>query len=120
MYDAELDAAAGLARRAGSLILEYYAKEIIAEEKLGVDNFYEPVTEADRMASRIIVDGLSERLIFREFYPRGLTAVDDLDEATLGTRPTLSHASAALEMQNLVRRILGLTAAPAGAVANAA
>lgn len=61
MYDAELDAAAGLARRAGSLILEYYAKEIIAEEKLGVDNFYEPVTEADRMASRIIVDGLSER-----------------------------------------------------------
>ena len=60
MYDAELDAAAGLARRAGSLILEYYAKEIIAEEKLGVDNFYEPVTEADRMASRIIVDGLSK------------------------------------------------------------
>jgi len=61
MYEAEIDAARALARRAGSLILEYYAKEIIAEEKLGVDNFYEPVTEADRMASRIIVDGLSEQ-----------------------------------------------------------
>ena len=59
MCEAEIDAAKALARRAGTLILEYYAKEIIAEEKLGVDNFYEPVTEADRMASRIIVDGLS-------------------------------------------------------------
>lgn len=61
MYEAEIDAAKALARRAGSLILEYYAKEIIAEEKLGVDNFYEPVTEADRMASRIIVEGLSKQ-----------------------------------------------------------
>jgi 3'(2'), 5'-bisphosphate nucleotidase len=60
MYEKELDAARGLARKAGTVILEYYAKEIIAEEKLGVDNFYEPVTEADRMASRIIVDGLTE------------------------------------------------------------
>ena len=60
MYKKELDAARGLARKAGAVILEYYAKEIIAEEKLGVDNFYEPVTEADRMASRIIVDGLTE------------------------------------------------------------
>ena len=60
MYEKELDVAQKLARDAGTLILDYYAKEIIAEEKLGVDNFYEPVTEADRMASRIIVDGLTE------------------------------------------------------------
>src|SRR3954465_11741012 len=60
MYEKELETAQALARKAGVLILEYYAKEIIAEEKLGVDNFYEPVTEADRMASRLIVDGLSE------------------------------------------------------------
>jgi chromosome partitioning protein len=40
------------------------------------------------------VDGLAERVIFREFYPRGLTAVDDIDEITLGTRPTMSHVSA--------------------------
>ena len=33
------------------------------------------------------VDGFAERVIFREFYPRGLTALDDLDEDTLGTRP---------------------------------
>jgi chromosome partitioning protein len=51
------------------------------------------------------VDGLAERVIFREFYPRGLTAVDDLDEATLGTRPTMSHLTARLEMENLLSAI---------------
>ena len=49
-----------------------------------------------------LVDGFAERMIFREFYPRGLTALDDLNEATLGTRPTMSHASARLEVANLV------------------
>ena len=34
------------------------------------------------------IDGIAERLIFREFYPRGLTAFDDGTETTLGTRPT--------------------------------
>ena len=51
------------------------------------------------------VDGLAERVIFREFYPRGLTAVDDLDELTLGTRPTMSHATARMEMENLLAAI---------------
>jgi chromosome partitioning protein len=48
------------------------------------------------------VDGLAERMIFREFFPRGLTALDDLNEGTLGTRPTLSHASARQEVENLL------------------
>jgi chromosome partitioning protein len=48
------------------------------------------------------VDGLAERMIFREFFPRGLTALDDLDEGTLGTRPTLSHATARQEVENLI------------------
>jgi chromosome partitioning protein len=52
-------------------------------------------------------EGLAERVIFREFYPRGLTAIDDLDELTLGTRPTLSHATAQLEVQSLVAALLG-------------
>lgn len=53
-----------------------------------------------------LVDGLAERVIFREFYPRGLTALDDLNEKTLGVRPTLSHATARLEIENLLRAIL--------------
>lgn len=53
------------------------------------------------------IEGLAERVIFREFYPRGLTAMDDLDEATLGTRPTMSHVTAQLEVQNLIAALLG-------------
>ena len=52
------------------------------------------------------VEGLAERMIFRELYPRGLTAVDDIDDITLGTRPTMSHVTARLEMQNLLGCIL--------------
>ena len=48
------------------------------------------------------IDGLSERVIFREFYPRGLTALDDVNEVTLGTRPTMSHVAARQEVQSLL------------------
>lgn len=48
------------------------------------------------------VDGIAERLIFREFYPRGLTAFDEVKEKTLGTRPTMSHAIARQEVQSLL------------------
>jgi chromosome partitioning protein len=47
-------------------------------------------------------DGLAERVVFREFYPRGLTALDDLDESTLGTRPSLSHLTARQEVEILL------------------
>lgn len=60
MLEKELETAIRLARHAGTKVLEYYALEIIAEEKLGIDNFAEPVTAADRASSRIIVDGLHE------------------------------------------------------------
>jgi chromosome partitioning protein len=51
------------------------------------------------------LEGLAERTIFREFVSRELTAVDDPDEITLGTGPTMSHVSARLEMQNLIGAI---------------
>jgi len=51
------------------------------------------------------VEGLAERLIFREYYPRGLTAMDELDRRTLGTRPTMSHATARFEVENLLREM---------------
>lgn len=60
MLEKELETAVALARIAGARILEFYALEIVAEEKLGADNLIEPVTIADRTASRIIVEGLSE------------------------------------------------------------
>jgi chromosome partitioning protein len=45
---------------------------------------------------------LGDRVVFREYYPRGLTAMDDLNEATLGTRPTMSHLTARVEVENLI------------------
>ena len=46
--------------------------------------------------------GFAERVVYREFFPRGLTALDDLDEATLGTRPNLSHVTAREEVMSLI------------------
>lgn len=60
MLSTELDAAKLLARKAGSAILRHYSTDIISEHKLGVDNRAEPVTAADREASRIIVEGLEK------------------------------------------------------------
>jgi chromosome partitioning protein len=49
-----------------------------------------------------IAEGISERLIFRELFPRGLTALDRLDKETLGSEPTLSHLSARREIRALI------------------
>jgi chromosome partitioning protein len=50
-------------------------------------------------------DGFAERVIFREFFPRGLTALDDLDQNTLGTRPSLSHVTAREEVEVLLKAL---------------
>ena len=51
------------------------------------------------------VDGFAERVVYREFFPRGLTALDDIDEATLGTRPNLGHVTAREEVTSLLRQL---------------
>src|SRR5262245_12872458 len=47
-------------------------------------------------------EGLAERLVYREFFPRGLTALDHIDEETLGARPSLAHVSAREEVMALI------------------
>ena len=47
-------------------------------------------------------DGISERVVFREFFPIGLTALDDFDEHVLGGKPTLSHLAARQEIRQLI------------------
>jgi chromosome partitioning protein len=51
------------------------------------------------------IEGLAERVVFREFFLRGLTALDELDEATLGKRPTLSHVTARQEVDALLEAL---------------
>jgi chromosome partitioning protein len=48
------------------------------------------------------VDGFAERVVYREFFPRGLTALDELDPAVLGVRPSLSHITAREEVRTLL------------------
>ena len=51
------------------------------------------------------VEGLAERVVFREFFLRGLTALDSFDEASLGKRPTMSHMTARQEVETLLEAI---------------
>jgi chromosome partitioning protein len=48
------------------------------------------------------IEGFAERVVYREFFPRGLTALDSLDETTLGTRPNMSHVTAREEVMSLL------------------
>lgn len=62
----------------------------------------EALQDLARLLNFRCIEGLGERVIFREFYPRGLTALDDISETTLGTRPTMSHVTARREVQGLI------------------
>ena len=62
----------------------------------------------DQLAVRLgfrAIDGLAERVVYRELFPRGLTALDDLDETTLGQRPNMAHVTAREEVMALLRQL---------------
>ena len=49
-----------------------------------------------------LADGISERVIFRELFPVGFTALDEIPSQLLGGGLTLSHLSARQEVRALV------------------
>jgi chromosome partitioning protein len=49
--------------------------------------------------------GLSERVVFREFFPVGLTAFDQLNGPMLGATPSMSHLMARIEVRELIEAI---------------
>jgi len=51
------------------------------------------------------IDGLVERSVYREFFPRGLTALDDLDQSTPGTLSNMSHIAARKEVTSLLSQL---------------
>ena len=59
MLKKELAPAVALAREAGKRILEHSATNFCPEKKLSVDNYYEPVTIADKESSKMIVNGIA-------------------------------------------------------------
>jgi len=48
------------------------------------------------------VDGFAERVVYREYFPRGLTALDDVEESTLGLRSNVSQFTARDEVKVLI------------------
>ena len=62
----------------------------------------EGIDELGRQLGFRAIDGFAERVVYREFFPRGLTALDDLNEDTLGQRPNLSHVTAREEVKALI------------------
>jgi len=54
-----------------------------------------------RLGTRL-AEGISERVIFRELFPIGLTALDELGQGGSGIGPTLSHLSARQEIRSLL------------------
>ena len=65
----------------------------------------EGIAELGKRMGFRCVDGLAERVVYREFFPRGLTAFDDLDEQTLGIRPNMSHLTAREEVIALLNAL---------------
>lgn len=65
----------------------------------------EGLTELSKRMAFRCVDGFAERVVYREFFPRGLTALDNLDEVTLGMRPNMSHVTAREEVIALLNSL---------------
>jgi chromosome partitioning protein len=65
----------------------------------------EGINELSKRMGFRTAEGIAERVVYREFFPRGLTALDDLDEATLGMRPTMSHVTAREEVIALLNSL---------------
>jgi chromosome partitioning protein len=51
------------------------------------------------------VDGFTEREVYREFFPRGLTALDNLGAAGIGTNPRLDQVASRKEVASLLFRL---------------
>jgi 3'(2'), 5'-bisphosphate nucleotidase len=73
IYDRELRVALDLAKEAGAAIMSYYQGPLQIEQKSQLDDF-EPVTQADKVANEMIVQGLD-----REFPADGILAEESED-----------------------------------------
>jgi chromosome partitioning protein len=62
----------------------------------------EGVLELARQLGFRHIDGFAERAIYREFFPRGLTALDDISDDGSGQRSQQSHQTAGDEVRALI------------------
>jgi chromosome partitioning protein len=58
-----------------------------------------------RKAGFQVATGLSERVVYRQFFPIGLTAFDSLETSLLGLKPTMAHVLARQEVRQLIASV---------------
>lgn len=84
MLEKELETAVALAETAGAAIMKIYEEGFVVEQKFITETYSEPVTAADKTASRIIVTGLADQFpgdaILSEEEP------DDIDRRLSSSR----------------------------------
>ncbi|MBZ0216762.1 MAG: division plane positioning ATPase MipZ [Fimbriimonadaceae bacterium] len=75
---------------------------ISREEKSGRINSHDKLHELSRRLGFRISDPIAERAVFRDLFLKGLTALDLMDEETLGVEPELAHLAARQEIRALM------------------
>ncbi len=96
------------ARRQRRIIEEAVADWIVVCNRVGqfeTRNGRQVVEGLEILSRRLgfrLSDGFSERVIYRELFPRGLTVLDALEEPALGQKASLSHVSARQEVRILI------------------
>ena len=71
---------------------------------------YQTLVTSAQKAGFQTATGLSERVIYREFFPIGLTAFDSMETSLLGVKPTISHVVARQEVRQLIASVNLLSA----------
>lgn len=66
----------------------------------------EGLADLSRRLNFRLANGFAERVVYRELFLRGLTALDKLDERTLGFAPNMSHLAARHEVLALLDTLL--------------
>jgi chromosome partitioning protein len=69
-------------------------------------NLADGLSDLSRRLNFRLAEGFGERVVYRELFPRGLTALDTLDEKTLGVKPNMSHLAARYEVRALIDMLL--------------
>ena len=96
------------ARRQRRIIEEAAADWIVVRNRVGQfetkngRNMQEGLLSLGRKLGFRLSDGFSERVVYRELFPRGLTVLDTLNETTLGQKPSLAHQAARQEVRILI------------------
>ncbi len=88
------------ARRQRRLVEDIDTDWVVMRNRLGQletrngRNISEGLQDLSRRMSFRQAEGLNERVVYREMFPRGLTVLDALTERTLGVKPNHSHHAA--------------------------